>query len=175
MSPDLLEILKYIIPSFVIFITIYFLIRAFLDKEYKIRRIEYKIANQKDALPIRLQAYERMTMFLERLAFNNLLHRVRTPDMTVRDFQIALLSNIRMEYEHNVTQQIYVTGELWGMVKAVKEEVISIINRSAQTIPPNVPSQELSKKIFSYLIETEQSLPTQKALDTIKNEVMELY
>ena len=129
MSETLLEILKFTVPALTVFIITYLVLKAFLNKEYKIRQIEFKFANQKDALPIRLQAYERLTLFLERIELNNLLHRVRVDGMTVRDFQVALLSNIRSEYQHNVTQQIYVTPELWGTIKGIKEEIISIINQ----------------------------------------------
>ncbi len=175
MSATLLEILKFTIPSIIVFIATYVIMRSFHNKEYKIKRMEYKMANLKESLPLRFQAYERLTLFLERISFNNLLYRVRGGDMNTREFQMALLESIRSEFGHNVTQQIYVSGEIWNMTKAVKEEVISIINRIGQTIPPEAPSKELSRKIFAYLIESEQATPTSKALDAIKNEIKELY
>ena len=95
--------------------------------------------------------------------------------MTVRDFQLAILSNIRSEFDHNVTQQVYVSINLWNIVKASKEEVISIVNRVAAELPPNAPGIELSKRIFAHLIEAEDQTPTQRALEELKKEVMELY
>lgn len=171
----LTEILKYTIPSLIVFGVTYMTLRLYLQKEYRIKQLEYKMAAMRDAKPVRLQAYERITLLLERIAFNNLLHRVRKGDMNSRDFQIALLSSIRTEFDHNVTQQVYVSIELWGMVKAAREEVISIINQKAAEIPPNVPSIELSKKIFAHLIDDEQQSPTARAMEKLKQEVMELY
>jgi len=85
------------------------------------------------------------------------------------------LSNIRSEFDHNVTQQIYLSIELWTSVKVTREDIASIINRTAHELPPEAPSIELSKRIFSYLIDSEQRAPTAAALDRLKEEVMELY
>ncbi|MBK8343495.1 MAG: hypothetical protein IPL12_09395 [Bacteroidetes bacterium] len=93
-----------------------------------------------------MQAYERLTLFLERIALNNLLPRVRKQEMTVAEFRTALINNIRMEYEHNLSQQVYVTAETWGMIRAAKEETISVINRNAMSLMPELPGIELHKK-----------------------------
>jgi hypothetical protein len=170
-----LELLKYSIPALVVFGVTYASLRMLLQKELRIKQLELKMASIRDARPVRLQAYERIALLLERISLNNLLHRVRKADMNVRDFQLALLGSIRSEFDHNVTQQIYLSIELWGSVKAAKEEVVSIINRTAQDLPPDAPSIELSKRIYAFLIDSEQQTPTGQALDTLKREVMELY
>ncbi len=169
------EILKYTIPALVVFGVTYAMLRLYLQKEYRIKQIELKMAGIREAKPVRFQAYERIALLLERIALNNILHRVRKADMTVRDFQLAILSNIRSEFDHNVTQQVYVSIELWNTVKAAKEEVTSIVNRVATELPPNAPGIELSKRIFAHLIESEDKTPTQRALDELKQEVMALY
>lgn len=171
----LLEILKFTIPALVVFAVTYLSLRLYLQKEYRIKQIELKMAGIREAKPMRFQAYERITLLLERIALNNILHRVRKADMTVRDFQLAILSNIRSEFDHNVTQQVYVSIRLWNTVKAAKEEVISIVNRVAAELPPDAPGIELSKRIFAHLIEDEERTPTQRALEELKREVMELY
>ncbi len=174
-SNAFVEILKYTIPALVVFGVTYSTLRMYLQKEYRIKQIELKMAGIREARPVRFQAYERIALLLERIALNNILHRVRKADMTVRDFQLALLSNIRSEFDHNVTQQVYVSLELWNTVKAAKEEVVSIVNRVASELPPNAPGIELSKRIFAHLIDSENRTPTQRALDALKREVMELY
>jgi hypothetical protein len=170
-----LDILKYTVPALVVFFVTYASLRMYLQKEYRIKQLELKMASIREAKPIRFQAYERIALLLERISLNNLLHRVRKGDMTVRDFQLAILSNIRSEFDHNVTQQVYVSINLWNIVKASKEEVISIVNRVAAELPPNAPGIELSKRIFAHLIEAEDQTPTQRALEELKKEVMELY
>jgi hypothetical protein len=175
MDSWILEVLKYTIPGVVVFAVSYSMLRLYLQKEYRIKQLEYKMAALRDAKPVRLQAYERIALFLERVEFNNLLHRVRKQNMNVRDFQLALHSSIRQEFEHNVTQQVYVSIELWNMVRACKEEVLSTINKVATEIPPEAPSLELSKRIFTHLIEQETNSPSQRTLQKLKEEVMELY
>ena len=172
---DILEILKYIIPSLVTFLTAYLIIRTFIEENKDQREMEIRAEHYKEALPIRLQAYERMTLFLERISPTSLITRVSKPGMNARELQIALISNIRMEYDHNLAQQIYVSTNLWMMVVQTKEEIVSIINRVSVDIPENAPAKELSRRIFEFFINNEQAIPTQKALDTLKGEVKKIF
>lgn len=169
------QIVGYIIPALVVFLTTYMVIRAFLDREQKQRAMEFRQSYLRESLPIRLQAFERLTLFLERIALNNLLPRVRKQEMTVADFRTALINNIRMEYEHNLSQQVYLTAETWGMVRSAKEETISIINRNTMTLQPDLPGIELHKKIISELADSDDDAITQKVLVQLKKEVMLLY
>lgn len=169
------QIVGYIVPALVVFAATYIVLRAFLDRESKMRLIEYKQSKLREALPVRLQAYERLTVFLERIALHNLLPRVRKAEMNVGDFRMSLINNIRMEYEHNISQQIYVSTEAWAMIRAAKEEIISIINRNAMELLPELPGIELHKKIIAELAETEEDIITQKSINQLKKEVYMLY
>ncbi|MBC8047324.1 MAG: hypothetical protein H7Y00_11055 [Fimbriimonadaceae bacterium] len=168
-------IVSYIIPAIIVFLVMFYVIKVFLEKDYKLRLFEYRQANLRESLPVRMQAYERLTMFLERIALHNLLPRVRKSDMTAGEFRTILINNIRMEYEHNVSQQIYVSAESWAIIKTAKEEIISIVNRNAMNLPPDLPSIELHKKIIGELAETEQETAIEKALLQLKKEVMLLF
>lgn len=170
-----LQIVGYIVPALVVFGATYIVLRAFLDRESKMRLIEYKQNKLREALPVRLQAYERLTVFLERIALHNLLPRVRKAEMNVGDFRMSLINNIRMEYEHNISQQIYISTEAWAMIRAAKEEIISIINRNAMELLPELPGIELHKKIIAELAETEEDIITQKSINQLKKEVYMLY
>lgn len=172
---DILEILKYTLPSIVVFLTAYFILKTYLQSEYEKKQLEVRIDNFKAALPIRLQAYERLALLLERISPNNLIHRVNKQGMNARDLQLALISNIRLEFEHNQAQQIYVSGATWMMIVQVKEEIVSIINRVAVDLPESATSKDLSRRILEYFINNEQSMPTQKALDVLKAEVKKIY
>ncbi len=171
----ILEILKYVIPSVVVFLTAYFVLKLFLKNEYEKKQLDVRISNFKESLPIRLQAYERLALFLERISPNNLIHRVNKPGMNARDLQLALIANVRMEYEHNLAQQIYVTGQTWMIIVQTKEEVVSIINRVGADLPESASGKDLSRGIFQYFIDNEQSIPTQKAIDTLKAEVKKIF
>lgn len=150
-------------------------IRAFLDREHKMRLLEFRQAHLREALPVRLQAYERLTLFIERISLNNLLPRVRKQEMNVSEFRTALINNIRLEYEHNLSQQVYVSVDAWNMIRAAKEETISVINRNAMSMLPELPGVELHKKIIAELAESEEEATSQKVLVQLKKEVMQLY
>ncbi len=131
----ILEILKYTIPSIVVLLTAYFLVKRFLDNSEKKRLLELKYEQQKitqqTVVPIRMQAYERLMLLLERTAPNHVVLRVNTPGMGVRELQTAMTANIRDEFEHNLSQQIYISSEAWELIKNAKEEMVNTINTSA--------------------------------------------
>jgi hypothetical protein len=172
---DVLEILKYTLPGLVVFAAVYYTLNSFLASENKRKNMEIRSMYFRESLPIRLQAYERMILFLERISPNNLIARVNKPDMTAHELHMTLLQNIRLEYDHNLTQQLYISPESWLMIVQVKEEIISIINRVASEVPPQATSKELSRKIIEYFINSEQTIPTQKALNTLKQEVSKIF
>ena len=171
----LLEILKYTIPGLVVFAAVYFTLESYLSSENKRRNMEIKSMSYRETLPIRLQAYERLTLFLERISPNSLISRINKSDMTARDLHLQILQNIKMEYEHNLSQQLYLPVDTWIMVVGVKEEIISIINQVALDVPPNASSKELSRRIIEYFINSEDVIPTQKALNILKTEVSKIF
>jgi len=171
---EIVKLLLYLLPAVLVFITAFYLMKKFLDNQHRIKIIEARLQTQKDILPLKLQAYERLTLFLERVSPNNLLGRVYEQGMTVRAFHLDLLANIKQEFEHNITQQIYVSAEAWNVVRSAKEDVIRLINTSAASLDQQARGAELNRKIFeSILNEAEQ--PTQKAIDFLKQEVSTFY
>ncbi|HCK22043.1 MAG TPA: hypothetical protein DHW15_07760 [Bacteroidetes bacterium] len=170
-----LQILAYTIPSLIVFLITFFMVKAFFDKEYKLRLLEFREQQIRQSLPVRLQAYERLILFMERISLNNLLPRVRQSEMTVAQFRAALISNVNMEYEHNLSQQLYISPKTWEVVKAAKEEMKSIINRNAMELRPDASSIDLSKHIINKMAEQEEDTATQKAILSLKQEVMMLY
>jgi len=171
----LLEILKYTIPGLVVFAAVYFTLDSYLSSENKRRNMEIKSMYYRETLPIRLQAYERLTLFLERISPNSLISRINKSDMTARDLHLQILQNIKMEYEHNLSQQLYLPVDTWIMVVGVKEEIISIINQVALDVPPSASSKDLSRRIIEYFINSEDVIPTQKALNILKTEVSKIF
>lgn len=124
-------------------------------------------------LPLQLQAYERIVLFVERIAPQNLISRVNQPGFSVLDMQIGMVSNIKSEYDHNVSQQIYVTAQAWEAVKTVKEQTISIINQIALKLPPDAPSIELNKQILELFMLQPES-PSDIAIEIINAEARKL-
>ncbi len=127
------------------------------------------LQDRKKTLPLRLQAYERLALFLERITVDSLVVREQDEDFTARDFHQHLLGVIRAEYEHNLSQQIYISGDAWSVVRNAKEGTLKMINQAAMKVNPDGPALNLSKKIIEIQMENDNS-PTQAALDFLRNE-----
>jgi len=170
---DILEILKYILPALIVLFTAYLILKKLIESEQNRNRIENTIESQRITLPVKLQAYERVTLLLERISPESMIMRLSTREMTARQLQSAMLSTIRAEFDHNVSQQIYISTKAWGIVKSARENLIKIINTTAENIRPDAPAFELSKAILENLMELDKS-PTAIAIDFVKQEVGQL-
>lgn len=170
---DLLEILKYLLPSLVVLGTAYFLLKLFLENEQKKRTSDIKLAGYKIVTPIRLQAYERIVLLLERISPDSLVMRVHKPEFSALQLQNALILNIRDEFEHNLSQQVYVTSQAWELVRNAKEDMIKLVNTAAAKLNDNASALELSQKIFE--LSLGDRIITKSALEFIKNEIRQIF
>src|SRR5579859_1353369 len=127
----LIEFGKILIPASLVLYAVYLMVRSFISREIELRKLEVRSRAIETILPARLQAYERITLFLERISPQNLLIRLNNPAYTAKDFQKVLLDEIRNEYNHNVSQQVYMTEEVLNQVRNAKEDLIVLINESA--------------------------------------------
>lgn len=169
-----LEVLLVLISGALVFLTAYFLLKMFLENESKKRIVDYKTQNTKLILPIRLQAYERIILFLERISPNSLIVRLQVPGMQSLQLQKELHSLIRAEFEHNFSQQIYMSDKAWDVACSAKENVIKLINLSAQRVAPDAPAMELSQIIMDAWMKINPT-PTHTAIVYIKSEVNQLF
>lgn len=169
----LTDVLKLVIAGAILISLVYFVFRGYFDRYQNIQIHNYKVALNKELLPLRLQALERMTLFIERINPSNLLLRLHTPGMTAKQMQILVLEDIRAEYQHNVTQQLYLSSEAWSIVKRVKDDTVTLINNVINELPEGSSAVELSKIMFAKLESLEQS-PYDLAMMVIKSQYQEL-
>lgn len=168
------EILKYLLPSIVLFFIVKLVVDAYLKNEEK-KREEIKTAGNNQAiLPLRLQAYERLILLLERITPAQVINRALQPGMTAYHFQLLLVQNIREEFEHNVAQQIYISPAGWVMIKSAKEEIIRLVNTTASEMDAGSGAGELAKTILERWAQMDQN-PLQIAIDQLKAEVRQIY
>ena len=113
----LVDILKITIPALIVFLTAWVLLRNMIRNDQDKRRQELILQNSRTVTPIKLQAYERIVLFLERISLESLLVRVSSSDMTASQLHSALLNTIRSEFEHNLSQQIYMSQQAWEVVR----------------------------------------------------------
>jgi hypothetical protein len=171
---EIVEILKYTLPALIVLITAYLLIRMMIKNDDNRRNKEIILQNQKTITPLRLQAYERAVLLLERISLDSLILRVNRQGMTVQKLQQEMLNAIRAEFEHNLSQQIYMSPQAWEVIKNAKINTVKLINTSANQVKPGSPSIEFSTQLLEKVMEMEKS-PTQVAIDFIKKEFHSLF
>ena len=169
-----LEILKYTVPAAVIFVGMYFILTSFLKSEERKRELKYKTDNQKLITPIKLQAFERMVLFLERVNLSNLVMRTYVIGMSAKVLQAKMHASIREEYEHNIALQLYIPAQTWKMVKSSKEETVKVINNCADQLNDDASGLELSQFILELVGKVEVT-PTDIAIDALKNELNKAF
>lgn len=132
---------------FVFFIAIAWLLAEFKGMKDEMRE-RFGINNE--TLKLQLQAYERLSVFAERASLKNLVARTPFATLNVVDYQLTLLDTLKTEYEYNVSQQVYVSADMWKAVGNLKDQNIFIINQIAAMLPPNTAAIELSKRLLEY-------------------------
>lgn len=179
MSNDqLFQVLLALLPSVVVFLTAFYLLRQFLGARAAERNglavADARREDRKHTLPLRLQAYERLTLFLERISPGALMFRVHKNHLTARALHAELLATVREEFEHNVTQQIYVSDRAWQQVKMAKEETLRIINIAADGLGEGAGGTALGQRVFEVASKLSH-LPTQQAIVALKEDVRKLF
>jgi hypothetical protein len=165
-----LEIIKYTLPALLVVLITYLMLSNFMDNEEKRRSYLLRRETRKASLSYKLQAYERISLFLERITPNSLLVRVPAKKLEVRDYHVLLLKSIRDEYEYNLSQQIYLSDDAWRQVVHAKSATVGILNKMVQECRPDEPGVNLSKKVLNYAMELE-TFPTRQALTFLKSEL----
>ena len=168
---DILQLFAYLLPAVVTGAVAFYFFRLHTRNEDGRRRFLLHKDSQKDTLPVRLQAYERMTLFLERVTLNNLVVRVAPKGKNKVDYENLLIKQIETEFEHNLSQQIYMSDECWNIIKAAKNATIQAI-RSAAMSETDSPDK-LREDILNQTMEKQS--PSATALAFVKKEVSELW
>ena len=170
----LIEFGKILLPAALVLYAMYLGVKVMVAKELSQKQMEIRQKSLEITLPVRLQAYERMTLFMERISANNLIVRTNQPNLSAREFHQILLKEIRDEYNHNVSQQVYISEDVWDEVKSAKEELITAINASAEGLNDEATSLDLARKLFDYLMNKSID-PIDNALKSLKREISKTY
>lgn len=170
----LLDILKYTLPAVIVFLTTWIMLKSWTRNEEKKRQSEFNMHINDDILPVRLQAYERIILLLERISPDSMILRISRPDFTSRQLLSELHSNIKSEYDHNLAQQIYVSNEAWEKVKLAKNQITNLINDTAAEVKPDASGPTLGKLVLERLTEL-KTPPSQVAINYLKKEVKTLF
>lgn len=154
----------------------YLLAKRYFDNQQKTQMLQMRIDEHHEAVklvtPIRLQAYERMALYLERISPDSLVLRCYQPGMDTKMLQSVMTKTIRDEWEHNLSQQVYISSEAWARIRQAKEEMTGVINSAAITIPTDADPARLASAIFATVATGD--LPTTSALEFLKKEMREI-
>ncbi len=170
----LVEYGKILLPAALVLYAVYLMVRSFIIKEIELKKLEIRTRSIETILPNRLQAYERMCLFLERISPPNMLLRLNNPGYSAREFHKLLLDEIRNEYNHNVSQQIYMSEEVWSMIKNAKEDLTILINEASGSMESESTSIDLSRKIFELTLEKRVE-PIGHALSELRKEIQQTF
>jgi hypothetical protein len=169
-----IDFTKILLPAALVLYGMYLTTKSFLSKDFDKKLLELKIKHFDTTVHIRLQAYERMALYLERITPTNLLTRLNDNDYPAAQLHAILLMEIRQEYNYNLSQQIYMSDEVWQKIRTATDQVTSAINDAASEVVPEAPSIELVKKIFEIVI-TGGSNFTNDALFALKAEAHVMF
>lgn len=171
-SEKILDFFLYIIPAVITGVLAFYFFKQFIKNEDNRRNFLLHKDQQKHSLPIRLQAYERMALFLERITPAKLLIRINPKSSNKESYESLLIASIEQEFEHNLSQQIYLSDECWSIISASKNATIQLI-RKASLLPKTDTANKLREVILTEMMEKKP--PSDAALSYIKNEVSDLW
>ncbi len=164
-----LDIIKTTLPALIVFLTVYYLFKKYIEGQLKLKAMELKEKQTQVGTPLKFQAYERLSLFCERIAIPNLLMRLPANDMNNAQYNIALLLAIQQEYEHNITQQVYVSAQLWDIIKAAKDDAVNFVSIVAEKVEAKGPAAEIKNALITLSEKREVNGPD-TALLAIKKE-----
>lgn len=171
-STKIIEIIAYTLPSLITGGVAYFLFKAHFKDQQNTRRWLIQKDNQKIALPLRLQAYERMALFMERIHPSQLMVRVNPISNDKKDYENLIIAHIEQEFEHNIAQQIYISDQCWSIILTAKNATVQMIRSAAKSDKVH-NADELRTVVITELLEKKS--PSSAALAFIKNEIAQLW
>ena len=152
----------------------WYLIRNEVQKYFQLKSFEARKEERSHLLPLRLQAHERMIVFIERINPANLFIRLQQQGISARELQGIILNEIRTEYQHNVTQQLYVNPVSWNVLRKLKEDTIAMLNNAVAGLPAEASGIDLSRKVLEHMASISEN-PYDLSLELIQKDIHQLF
>ncbi|MCT4636460.1 MAG: hypothetical protein N4A72_02030 [Bacteroidales bacterium] len=169
-----ISILLFTVPIVVLGTVMIIIIRLFLKNERENRRLNTIVEDRKIALPLKFQAYERLAMFLERITPENLLMRINKPGINARELQQRCIINIKKEFDHNLSQQVYVSVDTWLHIKSAKNKIEKLINEVGSELTPKDNGMKFSTELLSTYLKNPED-PVESAKRMLIKEANTMY
>ena len=162
-------VLGLTLPSLILFLAVYYFLKQYHQQQTKMNLLGGRQLNEKMTLPLKLQAYERLILLCERIDIPDLVLRMKAPGTNAGELKSALLLAIQQEFEHNLTQQLYISEELWQVLLAMKSKTMDIIINAAEGLSADTSAEEYGMKLI-HLASNETTLPSRIGIKAIKTE-----
>ncbi|TDQ10376.1 DUF7935 family protein [Pedobacter metabolipauper] len=170
----LTEVATTALSGVIILIAGYSLLKNDIQRYFKLRFASVRADENSQLLTLRLQAYERLTVFIERINPANLFLRLHQQGISVYDMQSNILNEIRSEYQHNVAQQLYINATTWKVISSLKDDTLAMVNNAVAGLPENSAGVDLSKKVLQHMAGMTDN-PYDLTLNLIKKDIHQLF
>lgn len=170
----ILDVIKLTIPGLIVFFTVRTMLKQYFSHQQNAEMLKLQKGKQEHTLPLRLQAYERLSLFCERISLSGLILRTRQEGMNAAQLRMALLLAIQHEFEHNITQQVYVSDQLWQIIKISRDDAVQVITQACEAVDLKDDALKLAEAIVNLEAQREMSAAA-KALVAIKKEAGLLF
>ncbi|MGY3053433.1 hypothetical protein ACVWYG_001633 [Pedobacter sp. UYEF25] len=170
----LIEMVTLFLGIFLALLAIYGIVRKDITRLLSLRNLELQRETRAHLLPLRLQAHERLILFIDRINPSNMLLRLHHSGIGISELQAAVLTEVRSEYQHNITQQLYVGTSTWQVVRKLKDDTIAMLNNGAQGLGNEATGMDLAKAILEHMAEIEEN-PYDLTINLIKQDIHQLF
>jgi hypothetical protein len=155
-------------------IAFYYIVKDDIKRYFDIKNIELNRESKAQLFPLRLQAHERLIIFVDRINPANLLIRVHQQGIELATLQAGILNEVKSEYQHNITQQLYIDSVTWSVVRKLKDDTIAMINNAVQGLPKQSNGIELSKTILQHMATISEN-PYDLTIELIKKDIQKMF
>jgi hypothetical protein len=170
----LIDILKLTVAGVGVVWAAFYLIKPYLDKNERLQILELKKAADNQTLPLRLQAYERVVLFIERINPSSLLTRLNGTAYSAAELHHMAVQEVSTEYQHNITQQVYVSSRAWAVVRRLKDDTVNLLNSTLRGLPENSTGLDFSRALLTHLSQLDNN-PYEVAGSMIHKDLEELF
>ena len=159
-----------VLPALLVFFTAQYMMKQHITNSVQLVKTEILKTNLNTFTPLKLQAYERIALFLERTSIPALIQNYAHAGQTARGFAAAASHALKEEYSYNVSQQIYVSSQMWTLVKAIKEQHLQLLQNITASLPAEATAADLSQKLIEFL-QSMDVQPQDRGMEFMKNEI----
>lgn len=170
----LIDVIVLFAGIFIALMAVYYILKKDIQQFFDLKNIEINKESRVHLLPLRLQAHERLIIFIDRINPANLLVRLHQKGIDIGTLQAGILNEVRTEYQHNITQQLYVGSITWHVVRKLKDDTIAMINNAVQGLPADTNGIELSKAILQHMASIDEN-PYDLTIELIKKDIQKLF